>query len=254
MENLKKYSIKRYKGGKLYNTEDDIVVEHIFKIILDDEEFINLICTPKSLKSLAVGFLHSEGIINSINDILDISLCEKGGYVNIKLKNKELLKSKINQKRAITTGCGKGSIYYKALEELQYNNDSNKKELDYDNIMKLINNFNTKSELFKNTGGVHSVALSDFKNIIFFEEDIGRHNALDKIVGKCLLNNIDTKDKLILTSGRITSEIILKGVKLNINYIVSRSAATNMAIDLAKKLNLTIIGFARNDKMNIYNE
>ena len=209
-------------------------------------------CTPKSLKELAIGFLHSESIIEKIEDIRDIVVYEEKGYVDIELNNRELLDKKNNKKRIVTSGCGKSSIYYDELDKLTLNKGYKNDDINHSLIPIIMNQFNKKSNLFEETGGVHSVALSDLNEIIFFEEDIGRHNALDKIIGRCLENNINIDDKVILTSGRITSEIVLKCAKLNINSIVSRSAATNVAIDLANILNIKLIGFARGKKMNIY--
>lgn len=256
MDVVKKYKIKRYISGELIEVNDDIVVEYLFTIYINEYEYITLICTPSSLVHLAVGFLYSDEIITSYSDINSINLFEEEGYVDIKIINKNNIDNKLNEKRAITSGCGKGSIYYKSLEKLKIKSDDilNIDTLDYKNINKLINKFNEKSEVFKNTGGVHSVALSNFKEILFFKEDIGRHNALDKVIGKCLIDNIDINNKLILTSGRITSEIILKCFNLNIKYIVSRSAITDMAMKLSKELGIIVIGFARGKKMNIYND
>jgi len=101
-------------------------------------------------------------------------------------------------------------------------------------------------------GGVHSCALCSQDEIIIFEEDIGRHNALDKILGRALLQDIDLSDKIILTSGRISSEILIKVGKRAIPVLISRAAPTNLAIEMARELNITLIGFARGEKLNIY--
>lgn len=252
MNCIKNYSIQKYEKDSLNRIADSIIVEYLYTIFLDKDQYITLLCTPKSLKELAIGFLHSESIIEKIEDIKNITVIEEKGYVDIELNNKLLLEQKTNKKRIVTSGCGKGSIYYDELDRLNICDSSNKGNIDFECISHIMNEFNKKSDLFLETGGVHSVALTDFENILYFEEDIGRHNALDKIIGRCLLDNIDIKNKAILTSGRITSEIVLKCAKLNINCIISRSAATNVAIDLANILNLRLIGFARGKKMNIY--
>ena len=254
MNSIKKYRIKRYEKDSLESTVDCVIVEYLFTIFIDSKEFITLMCTPNSLKELVIGFLHSESIIENMSDIKSIMVFEEKGYVNIELNNRDLLNEKTNKKRVITSGCGKGSMYYNELDRLTLNTNSSNREIEYSWISKVMNEFNKMSKLFLETGGVHSVALSDFDKIIFFEEDIGRHNALDKVIGKCLEDNIDIKDKVILTSGRITSEIVLKCAKLNINYIISRSAATNVAIDLANIMNIRLIGFARGKRMNIYSK
>ena len=252
MKAVKEYSIQKYSNENIEKIVDSIIVEYLYTLFLDKEQYITLMCTPKSLKELAIGFLHSESIIEKIEDINIITVCEDKGYVDIELNNREFLDKKNNKKRIVTSGCGKGSIYYEELDKLTLNKGYKNNDINYDLIPNIMGQFNKKSDLFEATGGVHSVALSDLNQIIFFEEDIGRHNALDKIIGRCLQNNINIDNKVILTSGRITSEIVLKCAKININCIISRSAATNVAIDLANILNIKLIGFARAKKMNIY--
>ncbi|MGL5348523.1 MAG: formate dehydrogenase accessory sulfurtransferase FdhD [Peptostreptococcaceae bacterium] len=252
MKAVKEYSIQKYSNENIEKIVDSIIVEYLYTLFLDKEQYITLMCTPKSLKELAIGFLHSESIIEKIEDINIITVCEDKGYVDIELNNREFLDKKNNKKRIVTSGCGKGSIYYEELDKLTLNKGYKNNDINYDLIPNIMSQFNKKSDLFEATGGVHSVALSDLNQIIFFEEDIGRHNALDKIIGRCLQNNINIDNKVVLTSGRITSEIVLKCAKININCIISRSAATNVAIDLANILNIKLIGFARAKKMNIY--
>jgi len=112
--------------------------------------------------------------------------------------------------------------------------------------------FNKRSELFLNTGGVHSVALGTDEGILLFHEDVGRHNAMDKTIGEASLKNIELFDKTVLTSGRVSSEMLIKAAKGQIPVIVSRSAPTDLAVELANNLGITIIGFARGQRMNIY--
>ena len=112
----------------------------------------------------------------------------------------------------------------------------------------------TSSELFKNTGGVHSVAIYDNEKLITIREDVARHNAMDKSIGYCILNNIDLKDKIIFVSGRISCEMILKAAKAGIPIVISKSAPTNLSREIAQKLNITLAGFVRGERMNIYTE
>ena len=112
--------------------------------------------------------------------------------------------------------------------------------------------FSRSSDLFYATGGVHVCAICDNDGIIYFEEDIGRHNALDKVLGRALTEDMNLGDKMILTSGRISSEMLTKAVKMGITVVVSRSAPTSSAVHMARELNVILIGFAREKKMNIY--
>ena len=108
------------------------------------------------------------------------------------------------------------------------------------------------SKLFKSTGGAHAAALCDSDRLLVFKEDIGRHNAVDKAFGECLTNGIETEGKLLLTSGRISSEILLKSVKRGIAILASRSAPTSLAVQFAEKAGLTLVGFVRGKRMNVY--
>ncbi|WP_427340716.1 formate dehydrogenase accessory sulfurtransferase FdhD [Caloranaerobacter sp. DY30410] len=252
MDDIKKYEILRIKGEKIKNDTDIIVVEYPFTIFVNDEEFVTLLCSPKSLKYLAIGFLHSEGVINKKEDIVSITIDEDNGHAYIYTKDKNILAKKLYGKRTITTGCGKGTIFYNVMDSFKSKSIKENISVNKENIIKLIRIFNKKSELFASTGGVHSCALCQEDKIILFEEDIGRHNALDKILGRALLDNIGLKDKMIFTSGRISSEILIKVAKRQIPVLISRSAPTSLAVDIARKLNIVLIGFARGEKMNIY--
>ena len=119
-------------------------------------------------------------------------------------------------------------------------------------IFDLVKGFQHHSLIFKTTGGVHSAALCDNRNILLFADDIGRHNAVDKIFGEALLKDIPTDDRIILTSGRIPSEILLKVAKRRIPIIISVSAPTNLGVKLAADLGITLIGFVRGKRMNVY--
>jgi FdhD protein len=119
-------------------------------------------------------------------------------------------------------------------------------------VLALVNEFQHRSLIYRATGGVHSAALCDTRNIIVFSEDIGRHNAVDKIFGQCILDDIATDDHIIITSGRVSSEILLKVAKRNIPLIVSQSAPTNLGVKLADDLGVTLVGFVRGKRMNVY--
>lgn len=252
MEDITKYNIIRIKDRGVLKEEDTVVIEYPFTIFLNDEEIITLLCSPNSLKELTIGFLHSEGLIDSISDIEKIILDKEKGIAYVYSKNTNRLNKKFHGKRTITSGCGKGTVFYNVVDSFNSKKIEDKIDITIKQIMDLIKEFNKSSQLFLDTGGVHSCALCDINKIIIFKEDIERHNALDKVLGKALLEDIDFKDKIILTSGRISSEILIKVAKRQIPVIVSRSAPTSLSIDIAKELNIILIGFARGKRMNIY--
>ena len=119
-------------------------------------------------------------------------------------------------------------------------------------ILALTRDFQHRSETYRATGGVHSAAMCDTKNVLVFSEDIGRHNAMDKVFGECLLKDITTDDRLVITSGRISSEILLKVARRNIPVLISKSAPTNLGVKMANELGITLVGFVRGKRANVY--
>lgn len=252
MEFTREYKVFKIKGKEEKQVSDKVILEFPFTIFINDEELITLLCTPKSLKELTIGFLYSEGFIDELESIEKIQIDEEKGLAHVYLKERKLLAEKLYGKRTITSGCGKGTLFYNVIDSFKSKKIEEGLTINIESIVNLFREFNLKSELFLSTGGVHSCALCTLNEILCFEEDIGRHNALDKILGEALINNLDFKDKLVLTTGRISSEMLIKVAKRGIPAIISRSAPTSLAIDLAKELNITVIGFVRGDKLNIY--
>lgn len=252
MKEIQNVDIIRVKGDSLQREEDIVIVEYPFTLFIEDKEIITLLCSPSSLEYLALGFLYSEGFIDSLEDIEKIRIDEEKGICNIKLYNINKFRDNLRGKRTITSGCGKGTLFYNVLDSFKSQKVENILPIEIEKIKLLVREFNRKSELFKDTGGVHSCALCNYEEILIFEEDIGRHNALDKVFGRALAENINTLDKIIFTSGRISSEILIKAAKRQVPIIVSRSAPTSLSIELGEELGISLIGFARGEKMNIY--
>lgn len=252
MNNTKEVEILRIKGDQVKKEGDIVILEYPFTIFINDEEIITLLCSPSSLKELVVGFLFSEGFISSLSDIKKIRIDQYKGIGYVYMNEINRFSEKFRGKRTITSGCGKGTVFYNVIDSFKSKKIEKHFTINIDDIKKLVKGFNKNSELFLNTGGVHSCALCNTSDIILFKEDIGRHNALDKIFGQALIDEIDTKDKIILTSGRISSEILIKTAKRQVPVIVSRSAPTSLSVEMAERLGITLIGFARGEKMNIY--
>lgn len=252
MEAIRKIDILRVKGNNILAEEDIVITEYPFTIFLNDEELITLLCSPKSLKHLTVGFLYSEGFISSILDIVDMKIDEEKGLAYVETKNRNSISGKLYRKRTITSGCGKGTLFYNVIDSFKSKKIENKLTISLEEIKVLVREFSRNSELFLSTGGVHSCALCNNNEILIFDEDIGRHNALDKVLGRAFIEEVPLTDKILLVSGRISSEMLIKTAKREIPILVSRSAPTSLAIELARELNITLIGFARGEKMNIY--
>lgn len=245
-------SITRLSSGKMYVEKDWIIKEIPFTILVNGQEIVTLLCSPDKLEYLAVGFLLSEGLVKNNIPIKGVSLGKDGYYANVKVDGDLKVPQDLFRKRLISSGCGRGPSFYDSQDIVQCRPVNSDVQINYGQIINLMKAFQAKSSLFKKTGGVHSAALSSPHEIEIFAEDIGRHNAIDKIFGECFLKNISTRNKIILTSGRISSEIVIKVAKRKIPIIASRAAPTDLAVRLAEKTKLSIIGFARGKRMNIY--
>jgi len=249
------HTITRIRSGEDYlveELEDRVTVEKPITIYVNGSELVTLLCTPEKIDRLALGFLRSEGILTGADQIESIRVKDEEGLVEVELKEKSGLAENLYGKRTVTSGCGKGTVFFNVLDSMRSKPLTGEMEVPADRILQLMEELQQKAQLFKDTGGVHSAALADDEKILYFYEDIGRHNAIDKIVGECLLDGINTDDKTIITSGRLSSEILLKAAKLQIQLIISRAAPTSLCIELAESLNITLVGFVRGRRLNIY--
>ena len=232
---------------------DDVVArESPLTIILNNQELVTMLCTPKDVNFLAVGFLASEGLLDKKEDITQVAVDEVRGVVRVETIDDRTLANELLFKRLITSGCGRGASFYSAADVQNRAKIESTTEISADEVSSLVREFQHHSELYRTTGGVHSAALCDTRNILVFNEDIGRHNAVDKIFGECLMKSIPTDGKVIVTSGRISSEILLKVARGNIPIIISKSAPTNLGVKMANDLGITLVGFARGKRMNVY--
>jgi FdhD protein len=245
-------SIVRYNGKDFLEQEDDIAIEYPLTIMLDGEEFATMVCTPSELKELVVGFLASEGIIRVYRDIESIQIDEEVGYAYVNLVNKHTIQKDFHSKRFIGSCCGKGRQFYFHNDVKTAKTVMTKLTVTPEQCRELMRSMQESSAHFQQTGGVHNAALCTREGIVIARTDIGRHNALDKIFGYCLINRISLKDKIIVFSGRISSEVLLKAAKIGVGIILSKSAPTNLALDLADELGITAVGFIRGNGFNVY--
>jgi len=247
-----KISILKLSEKGSSSIEDVVAKEFPLTIILNNQELVTLLCSPTNLRYLAVGFLFSEGLLKSKNEIKKIMVDDRRGVVRVETEGGEALASAALFKRFITSGCGRGVSFYSAADAQGRVKVESRVEISTLEVLALVNEFQHRSLIYRATGGVHSAALCDTRNIIVFSEDIGRHNAIDKIFGQCILDDIATDDHIIITSGRVSSEILLKVAKRNIPLIASKSAPTNLGVRLADDLGVTLVGYVRGKRMNVY--
>jgi FdhD protein len=253
-ERIDRVKITKVTSGKKEETDDLVVTEAPLAILLDDRKVITLLCTPQDQEHLALGFLFSEGLIRNKKEIKAVSFNRKKSQIKIRTKSKRPLPSDFSQPKTLTSGCAKGATF-SSTEDLDQAKDlliDLQMVVASSEIQRLMREFEQRSVLFRKTGGVHAAGLANKERILIYFEDIGRHNAVDKVIGKCLQDQVNCEDKMLILSGRISSDILAKASKSGINIIVSRSAPTSLAVKNALKLGITLVGFARGSKMNVY--
>jgi FdhD protein len=207
--------------------EDFVCIEKNYELYINNKFISNLIASPNNLKELGVGYVISEGYLES-EDIKDVHITDTKITVIAEKSNKMNLKEK--------------------------NNDINNINIPLKTIFKIMDYMSNITGIWKITGGTHWACLFDLKgNEIITIEDIGRHNAVDKVIGYGILNNINLKDKILVSSGRLPYMMVKKVVNAKIPVIISKSPSTDKGIELAKNNNITLIGFARKNRFTVYN-
>ncbi len=252
METKREALILRVSGENVEGVVDEVASELPVRLVLNNEALVTLLCTPSELEELAVGFLLSEGLLRDKTSLKKLELDEKELTVRIEVSDLPSDFVKTFETRTILSGCGKGITFTNYRMYADSRIDVTGQIMDLDDIGRLLKTFRNISTLYLETGGVHSAALSDGKEILFFSEDIGRHNAVDKLIGKAFLHSIPVENKILLTSGRVTSEIMTKAGRNRFPILISRAAPSCMAVNYAEDMGITLIGFARGDRMNIY--
>jgi FdhD protein len=249
---LEEFDIIQFSKTGYIDTKISIARELPVTIILNNKELVTLLSSPSELDYLAIGYLYSEGFINSRSSIQEVLIDDIRGIVRVNTSEIVQIDQDITFKRLITSGCGRGISFYSAADIYNQKVTSQAK-ISAQEIFELVLTFQRKSELYLSTHGVHSAALCDNQKILVIGEDIGRHNAIDRIFGKCLLNDIPINDRMIITSGRVSSEILHKIAKRNIPIIASISAPTNLSVKIADSLGITLVcRVSGRHRMNIH--
>ncbi|WP_436860545.1 formate dehydrogenase accessory sulfurtransferase FdhD [Staphylococcus caeli] len=244
--------IIRYENGKLIEKKDHYVTEFPLTIMVNGEEFATVICSPNHLEELTLGFLASEGAILKREDLKSIQIDDSKGFAHVELTKSLGERFEYSTKRMIASCCGKSREFYFQNDAAIAKTSMSKIILNPTQVLNMMTRLQSASAVFKQTGGLHNAAISDGDTFFEHRQDIGRHNALDKLYGYCIERHIPVRNKVLIFSGRISSEILIKAAKIGVGVILSKSAPTTLAITLAQDLNITAIGFIRDGNFNIY--
>jgi len=218
--------------------------EHPLTVYLDKREIVTLMTLGHAPEALAIGYLRNQRLADSIDDIAAVQVDWETSSVAVTTKKKRDLSSRL-QKKTVTTGCGQGTVFGDLMEEIDQVHLRKDIFLEDANLFILLEKVRKHETIYKQAGAVHGCALATTAGeILMFVEDVGRHNAVDAIAGFMWLDDIDGSDKVFYTTGRLTSEMVIKCAQMRIPFLVSRSGLTQMGHAIAQKVGITMLGRA----------
>lgn len=238
----------QYSPGQWDRINAETIVETPVSLTINAEIWLTFMCTPVDLEAMAVGFLYNEGVIETIDEVASVRLCASGDNVDVWLHHD----AKRPDQWRKTSGCTGGITSVEDEFENEIYLNSNGAVIQPEMVGQLINQLFEGQQLYRKTGGVHTSALSDGNRLYLLAEDIGRHNTLDKIAGRYLMENFQLPRRIILTTGRISSEMLQKSARLGASVVISRTAPSSLSIKKAERWGITLIGYARRNRFNVY--
>lgn len=239
---------EKYEFKKWESLDAETIVETPVSLTVNGQVWLTFMCTPVDLEAMAVGFLFNEGIIESTDEVEDVRVCEHGDNVDVWLNRS--VEQPTSWRR--TSGCTGGVTAVDALARVDVSFDGDRPTVPPEAIGHLVEELFNSQSLYRETGGVHTSALSDGEKIVIVAEDIGRHNTLDKIAGLCLMNQVSPKTRILITTGRISSEMLQKAARLKAPILISRTSPSSLSIEMAERYGITLIGYARRHRFNVY--
>ena len=241
------YTVVTRSGVEVVDAE--VIHERLVTIFVNGQELATIMCSPCLQDALALGFLANEGVIESLDDVRAVHICPSGACVDVWLRSANFDPPR---RMILTSGCG-GGVTFNDLSQTFEPLHSDLR-VTSDQLWHLMDELNQSATLYQRAGGVHTANLSTTDHHLLVAEDVGRHNTVDKLCGLALQQGIKTRDHLMLTSGRISSEMITKARRMQIPIVASHTSPTSLSVELAKEWNITLIGYLRRNSMNIYTQ
>lgn len=239
-----------YEHGVLKGREGKTVEEFPLVLHVNGREIATLISSPHDLRYLVAGFLRLQGFVSAIEDFHLLSVCDDYGIANVRIK-KDLPE---RLKPVLTSGCGTGITFTLPGEAAAgCASAPSVRPVAPDAIFRLMGELAKRADNYRTHGGIHSAAVGEHDgSLLLSSEDIGRHNTLDRIAGESLLKGIDLQGKLLVTSGRISSEMAAKAAYLGISGLASRTSPTDKAVTICEAAGMTLIGYVRGERFTVY--
>ena len=236
----------RFRGGRLEEARKEIVREQPVTVSVNGERFLTLLCSPMKLDALVVGYLWMEKVIASIDEIRDLDISEVDGTAAVTLSHAVELPTE----RILTSGCGGGITF--RIDHRLFPKLHSPLRITPEQLSDRMKDLFAAAAHYQRSRGIHGAALSDAERLVVVAEDVGRHNAVDKVKGEALFRGIPTEGLVLLSTGRISSEMLLKAARMAVPLVASRTSPTEMAVALAEQLNITVCGYVRPGSLDLY--
>ena len=239
-------SFVRLKSGRAEEVKGEVVREQPLVIYVNEKKFVTLLCSPQKLDCLVVGYLWLEKVIASLDDIARLEVSEVDGRADVTLTREVQLPSE----RILTSGCGGGITF--RIDPRLFPRIRSSLRVRPEQLFQQMKELFAAAVNYRSSRGIHGAALADGDHLLVVAEDVGRHNAVDKVKGEALLKGIPTTDRILLSTGRISSEMLLKAARMGVPLVASRTSPTEMAVGLAEQLGITVVGYVKPDSLNLY--
>ncbi len=248
------FTITEFSGGSFREKEIESILEIPLTINLNGREVVTLLTTARFPDYLTIGFLKSDAYISSRDQLTDLKITEFEDRIVADVSTvHDPWKGRVLE-YSITSGCGKGTNFGRNVSTISKRTIQSELTVTPEQILTHANELHSRSTLYSRTRGCHNSSLCTPDEMLYFREDIGRHNAIDMIVGQCFLEDVPTNGKMIVSTGRVASEILLKAVRIGVPILASTAVATSFSVELARKIGITLIGNIKKDSFWIYND
>lgn len=238
-----------YDAGVWRAVAHAVTEEMLLRIHVNGRELATFMCTPHEQDELALGFLRSEGIIQSLADVRKIVVCPSGVCVEVWLKD-AAAELPAAGRQIITSGCGGGVTFDDLSRSRPPLNTAT--TITPEQLFARMRELYQAAGLYSVTQGLHASALTDGRHLLAVAEDVGRHNTIDRLWGKALKASLDPAGLILLATGRISSEMLSKAAKMGVPIVASRTSPTSLSVSLGRAWNITVVGYVRRDQMRVY--
>jgi len=236
----------RIKGSQADEVAGEVVSEQPLTVWVNGERFITLLCSPMKLEALVIGYLWMEKVIGALTDVTRMDVSAVDGRADVTLRHPVVLPTE----RILTSGCGGGITF--RIDHRLFPRLTSTLRVRPAQLAAAMKDLYNAAVHYQRSRGIHGAALSDGDRLLVVAEDVGRHNAVDKVKGEALRAGIPTEGRILLSTGRISSEMLLKAARMGVPLVASRTSPTEMAVGLAEQLNVTVCGYVRPDGLNVY--